>query len=73
VDTRDESLGKKIREATQLKTNYILVVGAKEQETASVAVRRRDGKDFGARPVSDVLEVFKRETDAHSMQSLMEA
>jgi len=72
VDTRDESLGKKIREATQLKTNYILVVGAKEQEAGTVAVRRRDGADLGARPLDAVVETLLRERETRSVNPLME-
>jgi threonyl-tRNA synthetase len=72
VDTRDESLGKKIREATQLKTNYILVVGAKEQKSGTVAVRRRDGADLGAKPVAEVVEGLKRERETRSIHPTME-
>ena len=72
VDNRDESLGKKIREATQLKTNYMFVVGAKEQEAGCVAVRRRDGKDAGARPMADVLALLIKERETRSINPLME-
>ena len=72
VDARDESLGKKIREATQLKTNYILVVGAKEAESGTVAVRRRDGADLGAKPVDAVIEALKNEKETRSTHPTME-
>jgi threonyl-tRNA synthetase len=72
VDARDESLGKKIREATQLKTNYILVVGAKEAEAGTVAVRRRDGTDLGARPVDAVVAALKKEQETRSTHPTME-
>ena len=72
VDSRDESLGKKIREATQLKTNYILVVGAKEAEAGTVAVRRRDGKDLGAQPVDAVLNLLIKERETRSINPVME-
>jgi len=72
VDNRDESLGKKIREATQLKTNYILVVGAKEVEAGTVAVRRRDGKDLGALAVDAVLNLMTKERETRSINPLME-
>lgn len=44
VDYRSEKIGKKIREAQLEKVPYMLVLGDKEQEAGSVAVRnRRDG------------------------------
>lgn len=41
IDARSESLGKRIRENEMQKVPYILVVGDKEKETGSVAVRER--------------------------------
>ena len=43
VDSRNEKIGKKIREATMEKIPYMLVVGDKEAETGDVAVRNRHG------------------------------
>ena len=45
VDDRNESLGKKIREATKLKIPYSLIVGPKDAEAEEVSVRRRDGEE----------------------------
>jgi len=47
VDKRNETLQAKIRDATLQKIPYILVVGAKEEQSDSVAVRTREGKDLG--------------------------
>lgn len=44
LDDRNESLGYRIRDAQKIKAPYILVVGAKEEEAKTVAVRSRDGK-----------------------------
>jgi threonyl-tRNA synthetase len=44
LDDRNESLGKRIREAQKMKTPYVIVVGAKEKESKEVAVRNREGK-----------------------------
>src|SRR5258708_7727382 len=46
-DDRDESVGKKIREAEMEKVPYMLIVGEKEQKAKSVAVRGRNQKDLG--------------------------
>ncbi len=56
---RNEKIGFKIREHTLLKVPYLLVVGDKEVETQTVAVRSRDGKDLGTMTV----EQFKHELE----------
>jgi threonyl-tRNA synthetase len=43
LDERNETLGYRIREAQKEKTPYALIVGAKEQEAGTVAVRPRNG------------------------------
>jgi threonyl-tRNA synthetase len=47
-DLRNEKIGFKIREHTILKVPYLLVVGDKEVESHSVAVRARHGEDLGS-------------------------
>jgi threonyl-tRNA synthetase len=56
IDERSESIGKKIREAEVLKVPYMLVVGDKEQEVDSVAVRRHTEGDLGDQPVDEFAE-----------------
>ena len=51
LDARNEKLGYKIREAQVQKVPYMLVVGGREQEDRTVAVRRRSGDDLGALPI----------------------
>ncbi|MBW8877856.1 MAG: threonine--tRNA ligase [Acidobacteria bacterium] len=55
LDDRNEKLGYKIREAQVQKIPYMLVVGAREQEEGTVAVRRRAGEDLGALTVDAFL------------------
>ena len=45
VDRRNESLGKKIREATKMKIPCILIVGPKDAEAETVSVRLHDAED----------------------------
>jgi threonyl-tRNA synthetase len=54
LDGRNEKLGYKIREAQLQKIPYMLVVGAKEEESGQVAVRLRTGEDRGPQDI----EVF---------------
>jgi threonyl-tRNA synthetase len=51
LDDRNEKIGKKIAEASVDKVPYILVVGDKEKEAGTVAVRARGNRDLGAQPL----------------------
>lgn len=55
TDHRNEKIGKKIREAQLQKIPYMLVVGDKEAESGAVAVRARNGEDFGAIALDDFI------------------
>ena len=46
-DLRNEKIGFKIREQTLAKVPFLLVVGDREKEEGTVAVRQRDGTDLG--------------------------
>ncbi len=56
TDLRNEKIGYKIRESTLRRVPYLLVVGDREVEQGSVAVRTRDGEDLGTVAVSDLLD-----------------
>jgi len=56
VDDRAESIGKKIREGELRKAPYMLVVGDKEAEAGSVAVRRHGAGDLGSLTVAEFVE-----------------
>jgi threonyl-tRNA synthetase len=47
-DLRNEKIGFKIREHTLQRVPYLLVVGDREAESNTVAVRTRSGKDLGS-------------------------
>jgi threonyl-tRNA synthetase len=55
VDSRAESIPKKVREAQLQKINYILVVGDKEQENSTINVRTRDNVVHGEKKPDDFL------------------
>lgn len=56
ADLRNEKIGFKIREHTLQKVPYLLVVGDKEVESDSVAVRTRSGEDLGTMKVNDLMD-----------------
>lgn len=56
ADLRNEKIGFKIREHTLQKVPYLLVVGDKEVEADSVAVRTRSGENLGTMTVEEFTE-----------------
>jgi len=50
-DLRNEKIGFKIRQHTLHKVPYLLVVGDREVENGTIAVRTRSGEDLGSMPV----------------------
>jgi threonyl-tRNA synthetase len=61
VDLRNEKIGYKIRSAQLEKIPYMLVIGDKETEAGTVAVRTRDGKDLGAMSFDAFVEMIRRD------------
>ena len=51
VDLRNETIGLKIRDHAMRRVPYQLIVGGREQDENTVAVRTREGQDLGAMPV----------------------
>ena len=54
-DLRNEKIGFKIREHTLQRVPYMLVIGDRELETNTVAVRTRGGEDLGSMPVEELV------------------
>jgi len=55
-DLRNEKINYKIRQFSLQKVPYLLVVGDKERQAGTVAVRARGGLDLGAMPVTEFVE-----------------
>lgn len=70
-DLRNEKIGFKIREHTIQRIPYLLVVGNREVEQDSVAVRTRDGKDLGTMTIADMINFINMMT-AEKKRSLSE-
>ena len=67
VDSRNEKIGKKIREATLEKIPYMLVVGDRDMENQTVSVRLRTGEDLGAMSVADFAARLKQDVDTKAI------
>ena len=61
VDARNEKMGHRIREATLEKVPYVAVVGQREADAGSVAVRKRGEGDLGPSPLEAFVERVRRE------------
>ncbi|WP_404357395.1 threonine--tRNA ligase [Cytobacillus firmus] len=61
VDFRTEKMGLKIREAEKQKVSYMLVIGDKEMEQQSLALRKRKEGNIGVMSIEEVIERFVNE------------
>ena len=58
IDTRTESIGKKIRDNEVKKIPFMLIVGEKEEAAGTVGVRKQGEGDVGAMPIDDFVKYF---------------
>jgi len=61
VDERAERMNAKIRDAQNQKIPYMLVIGDREMEEGSVALRKRNGENPGAMPVPEFIMLADEE------------
>ncbi|NUM50371.1 MAG: threonine--tRNA ligase [Flavobacteriales bacterium] len=66
VDNRNEKIGKKIRDAELKKVPYMLIVGEKEAETNTLAVRKHGKGDMGVLTVEEFATMIKKEIKEHT-------
>ena len=64
LDSRQEKIGYKIREAQLQKIPYMLVVGDREAAEGTISVRTRSGGDQGARSVDEFIRQALAEVTA---------
>lgn len=63
ADLRNEKIGFKIREHTLQKVPYLLVVGDKEVEAGSLAVRDRSGNDLGVMTIDEFSVLLQQDVE----------
>ena len=61
LDDRNESLGKKIREAELQKIPYMLVVGEKEVTTNSITIRELHKEEQSVKTILDTIKLFRKQ------------
>lgn len=65
LDDRNETIGKKIREGEIQKIPYLLVIGEREAQAKSVAVRERGKGDIGGMTLEGFMDVVKKVNSIH--------
>ncbi len=63
LDSRNETIGKKIRQAEMNKIPFMLIVGEKEYTNQSVSVRKHREGDLGSKSTKELVELIKKEVD----------
>lgn len=61
LDNRNETIGKKIREAELSKVPFMIIVGEKEAESSQISVRRHQQGDQGSMDVPSFIALVKEE------------
>ncbi len=61
ADNRNETIGKKIREAEMAKIPYMIIVGENEENENKITVRQHGGEDLGMISVQDFSEIVDKE------------
>ena len=68
LDDSNEKVGYKIRKAQLEKVPYMVVLGAKEVEANSIAVRSRKGEDLGQMPINEFIAKVQREVETKGIE-----
>jgi len=64
VDARNETVGKKIREAEMNKIPFMLIVGETEEAENTIAVRKHGGEDLGSISLEAFIELVSKEINS---------
>ncbi|MEM9650291.1 MAG: threonine--tRNA ligase, partial [Bacteroidota bacterium] len=64
IDNRNETVGKKIREAELKKIPFMLIVGEQEEASETIAVRRHGGEDFGSISINEFSDLVATEINS---------
>lgn len=61
IDLRNEKIGFKIREHSMQRVPYLLIIGDKELEDQTIAVRSQKGDDLGSLPMDALVELLSKQ------------
>ncbi|MBT7243506.1 MAG: threonine--tRNA ligase [Flavobacteriaceae bacterium] len=71
VDNRNETIGKKIREAEMNKIPYMLIIGEQEENENSVSVRKHSEGDLGSMTVEALSKMINDEIDRNKKEFIV--
>ncbi len=60
LDTKEETLQKKIRKKELQKIPYMVIVGSREKETNSVSLRQRGKKNLGTKSLDEAVKLLRQ-------------
>nr|WP_321223349.1 threonine--tRNA ligase [uncultured Psychroserpens sp.] len=63
VDNRNETIGKKIREAEMNKIPFMIIIGENEENENKISVRKHGGEDLGMISVDEFSEIITTEVN----------
>ncbi|MGJ5642369.1 threonine--tRNA ligase [Formosa sp. S-31] len=63
VDHRNETIGKKIREAEMKKIPFMIIIGENEEKENKISVRQHGGEDLGAITIEEFAKIVETETN----------
>ncbi|OUS02599.1 threonine--tRNA ligase [Flavobacteriales bacterium 33_180_T64] len=63
ADNRNETIGKKIREAEMNKIPFMIIIGENEQKENKISVRQHGGEDLGMISVEEFSEIIEKEVN----------
>lgn len=61
IDNRNETMGKKIREAEMNKIPYMIIVGENEENENKISVRQHGGEDLGMVTIEEFSQIIESE------------
>ena len=64
IDNRNETVGKKIREAELKKIPFMLIVGENEEDAKTISVRKHGGEDIGSISISNFADLVSKEINS---------
>jgi threonyl-tRNA synthetase len=71
VDNRNETIGKKIREAEMNKIPFMLIVGENEEKDGTVSVRKHSEGDLGVMSVDSFSEIIEKEINKNKKEFIV--
>ncbi|MBI1820074.1 MAG: threonine--tRNA ligase [Nitrospirae bacterium] len=64
IDSRNEKLGQKIREAQVQKIPYMLIVGEKEVQARQISIRKRNGEELKSQTLDQFISIFNQDINS---------